>query len=200
MKFFATILSLGFLAVAAAQNIVIGSPADGDTISAGQNITVQVERPVRLPLLLSLRSHSNSFYLPFFHSFSNQDSLTGSIEVAVVISIAPCAGSDISTCANPADRLGARMYSGPFDPEFPTTNGATANAYHGPQQNFTVAVPSSLTSGNKAVLSVVHLSLVGVSSFSSLSSSRERSIYRQQYLQAGPFPLYEIKNVTLNIA
>ncbi|EIM79421.1 uncharacterized protein STEHIDRAFT_126517 [Stereum hirsutum FP-91666 SS1] len=152
MKFFTALVSLGLAAVAAAQSIAIGAPADGTSVSAGQSLTVQVERP---------------------------DSLTGSTEVAIVISVAPCSSSNIESCPDPSGRLGSTLYSGSFDPEFPTSSpGSTANGYNGPQQNYTVIIPSNgLTSGNLALLSVVHLSLVG----------------------AGPYPLYEIKNVTLNI-
>lgn len=57
MKFFAAFLSLAFVAFVAAQNIAIGSPADGSSVSPGENITVQVERPVR-------------FYPLFVHSLS----------------------------------------------------------------------------------------------------------------------------------
>ncbi|KAI0061527.1 hypothetical protein BV25DRAFT_1838998 [Artomyces pyxidatus] len=141
MKFalFAVLTSLA--AAVSAQSITIGSPAVGTSITPGTNITVQVNRP---------------------------NSLTGSQEVAIVISLAACAGP----CPDPADRLGSTLYAGSFNPQYP----ANPRPWDQPQQNFTVAVPAYLPAG-PAQLSVVHLSLVA----------------------AGPFPLFEIKNTTLNV-
>lgn len=58
MQFLALILSLGFVASAFAQSVVIGSPSDGSTVTAGQSITVDVLKPVRanpLPHFLKLQ-------------------------------------------------------------------------------------------------------------------------------------------------
>lgn len=174
MKFFTALVSLGLAAVAAAQSIAIGAPADGTSVSAGQDLTVQVERPVRrsFPLRRAVTDSHNVFHPPTIPMpFNKQDSLTGSTEVAIVISVAPCSSSNIESCPDPSGRLGSTLYSGSFDPEFPTSSpGSTANGYNGPQQNYTVTIPSNgLTSGNLALLSVVHLSLVGVSYFLPLS-------------------------------
>ncbi|KAI0317628.1 hypothetical protein OF83DRAFT_1120372 [Amylostereum chailletii] len=98
------------------------------------------------------------------------DTLTGSQEIAIVIAIVPCNAD--GSCPNPVDRLGTVLYTGSFDPEFPAFP-APRNV---PQQNFTVTIPDSL-SGEKALLSVVHFSLVG----------------------ASPQPLFEIKDVTVNV-
>ncbi|KAJ6551772.1 hypothetical protein B0H19DRAFT_882498, partial [Mycena capillaripes] len=73
-----------------AQSAVIGAPADGTTVQAGSNITVEVDRP---------------------------DTLTGSTEVAVVIGIFPC-GSTNSVCPGPSEVLGTILYNGPFNPQF----------------------------------------------------------------------------------
>jgi len=142
MKFFAVLPAL--IASAIAQRVFINSPADGSTIKAGKDLTVEVVRP---------------------------DSLTGSTEVAIVISIVPCNAD--GSCPDPSQRLGTTLYNGSYHPEFPT-HPTPLNA---PEQNFTVTVPSSLA-GDKALLSVVHLSLVG----------------------AGPFPFFEIVNNTVNVS
>lgn len=87
-----------------------------------------------------------------------------------MISIAPC-GPTSDTCDSPYDRLGATLYNGPFDPQFPSSQtGPTDNGYYGPQQNFTVTIPENagLVVGDKALLSVTHFALVGVSSLSFL--------------------------------
>jgi len=140
MRFLAVFATL--FAGALAQSTNIGAPSDGSTIPTG-NITVTVNRP---------------------------DTLTGSTEVAVVLSIVPCTDGN---CPNPADRLGSTLYHGPFNPQFPAQRTPDTK----PQQNFTVNIPASLA-GSQAVLSVVHLSLVG----------------------AGPFPLFQIQNVTVNVS
>ncbi|KAI0029850.1 hypothetical protein K488DRAFT_79933 [Vararia minispora EC-137] len=140
MKFFAIFAALA--ASALAQTVNIGSPKDGSTIAPGP-LNVTIDRP---------------------------DTLTGSTEVAVVISIVPCSNGP---CPDPAERLGSTLYQGSYDPQFPPIRTPDTQ----PQQNFTVTVPSSLA-GQRALLSVVHLSLVG----------------------AGPFPLFEIKNVTVNVS
>ncbi|KAI0061550.1 hypothetical protein BV25DRAFT_1916897 [Artomyces pyxidatus] len=75
-------------------------------------------------------------------------------------------------CPDPADRLGTTLYSGSFNPQYP----AHPRPQDQPQQNFTVTVPSYFTAAT-AQLSVVHLSLIG----------------------AGPVPLFEIKNTTVNV-
>ncbi|KAA1473333.1 hypothetical protein DENSPDRAFT_839793 [Dentipellis sp. KUC8613] len=144
MKFLAVALA-SLVAAVSAQTVSIGSPADGSSITPGDNITVQVLRP---------------------------DSLTGSQEVALVISVVGCPENG---CLGPSEVLGTTLYQGGFNPQFPPPGSRTPQ--DAPQQNFTVALPTNLQSGGKAQLSVVHLALVG----------------------AGPYPMFELKNVTLNI-
>ncbi|KAG1839187.1 hypothetical protein C8R48DRAFT_621813 [Suillus tomentosus] len=121
-----SILSLVlFVASAFAQGAVIGYPPQGLSVSPGSNLVVQVERP---------------------------DTLTGSVEVAVVIGIQSCPGTP---CIDPADYMGQILYNGPFDPQFHET-------YLPPYENFTVQIPSSIASGT-ALLGVVHVTLVGAS-------------------------------------
>ncbi|KAJ7729797.1 hypothetical protein B0H16DRAFT_225176 [Mycena metata] len=135
---FSTLLA----ATAFAQNIAIGSPADGSTVQAGSNISVEVDRP---------------------------DTLTGSIEVAVVIAFLSCNGRP--ACPVASEVLGSILYNGPFNPQFVT------GVSRPPHQNFTVTVPSTVSSG-PAQLAVSHFSLVG----------------------AGPFTFLETLNITLNVA
>ncbi|TFY77544.1 hypothetical protein EWM64_g6468 [Hericium alpestre] len=142
MKFFVAFASL--ITVACAQTIAIGAPSNGDTITPGSQLTVEVDRP---------------------------DTLTGSQEVAIAITLATCPANN--PCTDMTERLGATLYTGPYNPQFPPF----PTPRNIPLQNFTVTVPESLQAGQKAVLSVSHFSLVG----------------------AGPFDLFEIKNVTLNV-
>ena len=82
-----------------------------------------------------------------------QSTLTNSEEVAIVISINACKAD--GTCTDPADDLGTTLYNGPYHPQ-------RFSGENEPYQNFTVEIPSSLA-GDKALLSVVHLALAGVS-------------------------------------
>ncbi|KDR82928.1 hypothetical protein GALMADRAFT_206658 [Galerina marginata CBS 339.88] len=97
------------------------------------------------------------------------DTLTGSTEVAVVIALNSCHNT---TCIPPKDILGSILYNGPYNPQFQST----APPSKPPHQNFTVTIPSAIGKG-RAQLAVFHVSLVG----------------------AGPEPITEIKNVTLNV-
>ncbi|KAF8218124.1 hypothetical protein K438DRAFT_1796340 [Mycena galopus ATCC 62051] len=144
MKFFSSLaLSALFATAALAQGTDIGAPADGATVRAGSNITVEIDRP---------------------------DTLTGSIEGAVVIGFESCVG--INSCFPPSEAMGAILYNGPYAPEFHTdvTPGKP------PYQNFTVTIPSSAPAG-VAQLNLAHFSLVGA--------------------VAGPF--LETHNITLNV-
>ncbi|KAJ7143726.1 hypothetical protein C8R44DRAFT_758751 [Mycena epipterygia] len=80
------------LATAAfAQGVDIGAPADGATVKAGSNITVEVDRP---------------------------DTLTGSTEVAIVIGFLSCVGFSDEVCPPASEFIGSILYNGPYDPEF----------------------------------------------------------------------------------
>lgn len=85
---------------------------------------------------------------------SSQNSLTGSQEVAVVIAMNSCTST---SCLSPDEVMGHVLYNGPYDPQY-----QTGEEEKPPHQNFTVTVPSSMTSG-PVILSVTHLTLVGVS-------------------------------------
>lgn len=139
------ILALCLVGCASAQNVAIGYPPDRFVVAPNSSLIVQVNRP---------------------------NSLTGSQEVAIVISLAHCASSDVPHCPDPTQLLGPTLYAGPFDPQYPPSR----TPQDVPQQNFTVTVPAATQSGT-AVLTVTHMSLVG----------------------AGPYPLLEFKNVTLDV-
>ncbi|KAJ4491512.1 hypothetical protein C8J55DRAFT_282245 [Lentinula edodes] len=74
--------------MALAQNVFIGQPADGSTISAGSNLTVRIDRP---------------------------DTLSGSTEVALVMGIWPC---NNFPCPGPSNIIGTILYNGPYKPQF----------------------------------------------------------------------------------
>ncbi|KAJ7202017.1 hypothetical protein GGX14DRAFT_463554 [Mycena pura] len=86
------VLSAALVASAFAQGVVIGAPADGATVHAGENITVEVDRP---------------------------NTLTGSTEVAVVIGFQVC-GDSPASCPSPDDVMGTILYNGPYNPTFHT--------------------------------------------------------------------------------
>ncbi|KAJ6555077.1 hypothetical protein DFH09DRAFT_1165476 [Mycena vulgaris] len=93
MKFFSSLALGTILATTAfAQRIEIGAPADGSSVKAGSNMTVEVDRP---------------------------DTLTGSTEVAIVIGFLSCVGFP-EGCPPPSDIIGNILYNGPYDPEFHT--------------------------------------------------------------------------------
>lgn len=93
------------------------------------------------------------------------DSIIGCTEVGIALAIISCVNGQ---CPSPSERLGSVLYAGPFDPQ--------AHGGGGFYQNFTVTVPSSLSSG-QALFTLTHLCLLG----------------------AGPFPLLEYRNATVTI-
>ncbi|KAJ7171099.1 hypothetical protein C8R46DRAFT_1262151 [Mycena filopes] len=118
---------------ALAQTIEIGAPLNGSSVKAGRKMTVEVDRP---------------------------DTLTGSVEVAIVIAFLNC---NSYPCPSPMDELGTILYNGSYRPEFHNVPG-----YKPPHQNFTVRVPKSAK--GRSQLSVVHFSLVGAGPFPFLES------------------------------
>lgn len=87
-------------------------------------------------------------------SFSSriQNSLTGSTEMAVAISLASCPSR---ACQPSSSIMGCIIYNGLFDPAYHET-------YLPPYQNFTVTVPSAFAAG-QAQINVAHTTLIGVS-------------------------------------
>jgi hypothetical protein len=145
MKFLAVLSTL--IAGAFAQSITIALPTDGSTIPTGSQI-VDVARFVSFLKLLLFTLVTRC-----------QDTLTGSTEVAIVISIIDCFGD--GSCPDPTQELGTILYNGPFNPQFPPAGSRGNPAENEPQQNFTVTIPESFA-GHKALLNVVHLAIVGV--------------------------------------
>ncbi|KAF7303637.1 hypothetical protein MIND_00593000 [Mycena indigotica] len=123
-----------------AQTAQIGAPPPGTHVRPGSSLVVEVDRP---------------------------DSLTGSIEVAVVIGCVSCAGRP--SCPAPSDITGSILYNGPFNPQF--QQGTLGKP---PHQNFTVTIPQNIQKG-PAQLNLVHATLIG----------------------AGLFPFLETRNISL---
>ncbi|KAF8262821.1 hypothetical protein EI94DRAFT_1742469 [Lactarius quietus] len=153
---FASPLALASFAVSAAyaQSINIGNPQPNTNITPGK-----ISR-----ILTDSRAWIGS-------KTQYQDSLEGSQEVAIVISLLQCPQNE--PCPSPFGELGSILYIGPYNPQFPPITTPD----HEPQQNFSVQVPTFFQAGYIAQLAVTHLTLTG----------------------AGPFPLFEIRNETLKI-
>ena len=84
--------------------------------------------------------------------FYLKDTLTGSTEIGIAISLQHCTQNP---CEDVTERLGDTLFAGPFNPQFqPPDNGP-------PFQNYTVTVPSGFPTG-LAALSVTHATLIGV--------------------------------------
>ncbi|KAJ5863899.1 uncharacterized protein N7529_005815 [Penicillium soppii] len=85
--------SLALFALSAlAQNAHIGVPVEGQTVTAGEELIVQVQRP---------------------------NSLSPSVEVGVVIGFTSCASTP---CRSAEDILGTILYNGPFKPVYHETS------------------------------------------------------------------------------
>ncbi|KAI0712905.1 hypothetical protein C8Q72DRAFT_220600 [Fomitopsis betulina] len=142
---FRSIIVCSALALAAvAQNINIALPAALTTVNAGDNITVQVEKP---------------------------NSLTGSTEVGIAISLKSCNGfTGGCDAVDISEVLGRTLLISQWAP-----------TYHEggwyPYFNFSVTIPAGFQSGD-AILSATHLVLVG----------------------AGPFPYTQVANQTITVA
>ncbi|KAI5120389.1 hypothetical protein M0805_000169 [Coniferiporia weirii] len=126
MKFFAVLLSLA--AATLAQRVTISTPAANQTLTAGQNITVSVAK---------------------------FDSLTGSTEVGIAITLEHCSQTP---CEDASERLGDILYAGAYNPQRGPGNEGQ------PAQNFTVAIPAGFPTG-PAVISVPHANLLGAGPF-----------------------------------
>lgn len=195
MKFFAAVTTLAtfllFLTSTHAQSIDIGPPLPGTIVTPGQNITVEVDKPVRSASALRFY-----FYFGAAIDCVLQNSLTGSDDVAIVIAMRSCATLPTGSCADfdVSQALGIILYQGPYTPAYQNVSG---QGYKPPYQNFTVTVPSSLEAG-EAVLSVTHLVLTGVSIWTCLTDCSSITDGLSFFsVQAGPYPYLEVKNVTV---
>ncbi|KAF4617366.1 hypothetical protein D9613_006157 [Agrocybe pediades] len=128
--------------IAFSQSIDIGAPTPQTSVQAGSSLVVEIDKP---------------------------DSLTGSTDVSLIISIDSCQNAP---CPTPVGQgMGTVLYNGPFNPQFDSTPTGKP-----PHQNFTLFIPATFPKG-PAELIVFHKALVGVS---------------QE-------PLTELKDVVLNI-
>ncbi|KZP04160.1 hypothetical protein FIBSPDRAFT_788260 [Athelia psychrophila] len=118
-----------------AQLVQIGSPPNGTHVHANDSISVEVVRP---------------------------DSLSGSTEIAVVISFLSCSPYPSAICPPPTALLGSTLYNGPYNPQYPSPNPNKLQ----PHQNFTVTLPASAPNGS-AQLTVTHFSLIGAGPYAS---------------------------------
>lgn len=153
---FKSILVCGALALAAmAQNINIALPTPLTSVNAGDNITVQVEKPVSA-ISPECSRHTPPVQLCQLSLIAPQNSLTGSTEVAIAISLKSCSGypggCDV---VDVSEALGSTLLISQWDPTY------HQDAWY-PYSNFTVTVPEGFQSGD-AILSATHLVLVGVS-------------------------------------
>lgn len=145
MKSAAVLLALASSAFA--QSAIIGYPLQDSLATTGTNITVMIEQPVCLLILLvrTIQTHN---------TLCTQNSLSSSEPVSLVIGLFPC-GSE-STCPGPANALGSILYQGPFNPQYATPPGSLP-----PHQNFSVKIPETFAAGY-AQLGAAYLSLLGV--------------------------------------
>jgi len=93
MRSFIVVLSLALAAFG--QGAAIGAPTAGQTLVAGDNTTVIVERP---------------------------DSLTGSSEIGIGITLHHCVQNP---CEDATEDLGDILYNGAFNPQFQSTGPRT---------------------------------------------------------------------------
>ncbi|GJE93121.1 hypothetical protein PsYK624_092800 [Phanerochaete sordida] len=138
MKYFAVLATLA--ASALAQSINIASPAANSTVYRGEWLMVEVDKP---------------------------DSLTGSTEVALVLSLAHCPSEGCAATFDPATAaVGQVLYNGPYSPQYhPETGGGRP-----PYQNFSVPLPASLVPGDQVALIATHVDLVGAGPFANLET------------------------------
>ena len=149
--FLSALLSLSLSIAAVAQGINIGYPANGASLPVGSSFTVEVDKPVRSPPSYHSPSSLNS-------SSTIQNSLSGSVEVALVIGLNSCFNT---TCPSPTSEsdviFGNILYNGPLNATYQTN----PPDHKPPHQNFTLTVPANVGAGT-AVLTVYHVSLIGV--------------------------------------
>ncbi|RDB18469.1 hypothetical protein Hypma_000294 [Hypsizygus marmoreus] len=98
------------------------------------------------------------------------DSLQGSTEVGIVIGLQSCPITNPFPCAPPNEQVGTILYKGKYKPKLHEQPGR-------PYQNFTVTIPDADYFVGRAQLSVVRFHLIG----------------------AGPSPVLELNNITLNV-
>ena len=134
-----------FLNLVYAQGGSIGYPPPGTTVQLGQQLTVQLVRPVCisscLPLQWTLRLTTP------------QLSHQGSREAGLVIGITACPSAQ---CPSPSQEIGQILYNGPFNPALQEQPGR-------PYQNFTITVPSDDYYRGTLQIATARFHLIGVS-------------------------------------
>jgi hypothetical protein len=90
------------------------------------------------------------------------DTIDTDISVGLTIGMLQCT----SPCPDPTQELGAVLYAGAFNPQFPPSSASN----HQPQQNFTVTVPNF---SGPVQLAAIHYALVGAGPSSTLQSTVE---------------------------
>ncbi|KAF7364931.1 hypothetical protein MVEN_00363700 [Mycena venus] len=112
------------------------------------------------------------FNTNFTFQLVRPNSIQGSTEVGIAIGLLGCPVSQEAVCPSPAGQLGTILFTGQFTP----TIHPMAMIY----ENFTLTVPSAdfFPGPGRAQLVVARLHLIG----------------------AGPAPILELNNITVNLA
>lgn len=145
MKYFAVFAALAATCLAQT-TITIQTSLANNTVSPGQNFTVEVTKPVCRPYSC-LRNVRLMMFV--------QVEPTPSVEVAIVIGLVQCPDNN---CQDPSSTL----YYGPYNPQY---DSITPPEHKPPYQNFTVQAPTQLVSGQSLALSVTRLALFEVRCF-----------------------------------
>jgi hypothetical protein len=120
-----------------------------------------------------------------------QNSIEGSIEVGIAIGLLGCPVSQEPTCPSPEGQLGTILFTGQFNP----TIHPMAMFY----ENFTLTVPSAdfFSGPGRGQLAVARLHLIGVS-VELVSIFGGANCF--DCSQAGPSPILELNNITVNLS
>lgn len=101
------------------------------------------------------RYHFLFFILNLIQWYSFQDSIQGSKDVSVIFGMSPCSAVT-NSCPDAASSFGQVIYGAPYRPQLNIPENSTES------ESFTVPVPVGFR-GDKVVLSLAHVVLIGVS-------------------------------------
>ena len=146
MKLLSILVASIWVAAAAAQGITIGFPPEGQDVSPGQLLTIEVIKNVRGPSYFPLGN------LILNERSGTQEFIQSTVEAGLVIGITPCPVATFPSGCSP-DELGTILFNGPYNPQL---NGRFFS------ENFTVAIPSDIATGN-AQIAFARFFLSGVS-------------------------------------
>ena len=135
MKLLSILVASIWAAAAAAQGITIGFPAEGQDVSPGQQLTIEVIKNVRGPFILPLKN------LILTSVPDPQDFIQSTTEAGLVIGFTPCPEATFPQGCSP-DELGTILFNGPFNPQI---NGRFFS------ENFTVTIPSDAPTGDASI-------------------------------------------------